>query len=97
MAACLQVDACTPNFLIQEFVDPIGLGAGYLKNPFVVKDGYVDLVIDQQEWLQGYMAILQICISHVYGFGGLFINTGAGFVDKSNIDVIASLAAAQIR
>jgi galactonate dehydratase len=43
MAACLQVDACTPNFLIQEFVDPTGLGAGYLKNPFVVKDGYVDV------------------------------------------------------
>jgi len=43
MAACLQVDACTPNFLIQEFVDPLGLGAGYLKEPFVVTDGYVDL------------------------------------------------------
>ena len=42
-AACLQVDACTPNFLIQEFVDPLGLGAGYLKEPFVVKDGYIDL------------------------------------------------------
>ncbi len=43
MAACLQIDACTPNFLIQEFVDPHGLGTGYLKNPFVVKDGYVNL------------------------------------------------------
>jgi galactonate dehydratase len=42
-AACLQVDACTPNFLIQEFVDPLGLGAGYLKEPFVVKDGYIDV------------------------------------------------------
>ncbi len=42
-AACLQIDACTPNFLIQEFVDPLGLGAGYLKEPFVVKDGYIDL------------------------------------------------------
>ena len=42
-AACLQVDACTPNFLIQEFVDPLGLGAGYVKEPFVVKDGYVEL------------------------------------------------------
>ena len=42
-AACLQVDACTPNFLVQEFVDPFGLGAGYLKEPFVVKDGYIDV------------------------------------------------------
>lgn len=43
LAACLQVDACTPNFLLQEFVDPAGLGAGYLKQPFVVKEGYIDL------------------------------------------------------
>jgi len=43
LAACLQVDACTPNFLIQEFVDPLGLGEGYLKQPFVVKDGYIEL------------------------------------------------------
>jgi galactonate dehydratase len=41
LAACLQIDACTPNFLIQEFVDPTGLGAGYLKQPFEVVDGYI--------------------------------------------------------
>ncbi len=40
LAAALQVDACTPNFTIQEFVQ---LGEGYLKEPFVVKDGYIDL------------------------------------------------------
>jgi len=38
LAACLQVDACTPNFLCQE---QVCLGEGYLKQPFVVKDGYV--------------------------------------------------------
>lgn len=43
MAACLQIDACTPNFLIQEFIDGPGLGQGYFKEPFVVKDGYVDV------------------------------------------------------
>jgi galactonate dehydratase len=40
MAAALQIDACIPNFLIQEYVH---LGEGYLKNPFVVKDGYIEL------------------------------------------------------
>lgn len=39
-AACLQLDAAIPNFLIQEQVN---MGDGYLKNPFVVKNGYVDL------------------------------------------------------
>ena len=46
-----------------------------------VRDGYVDLVIDQQQWLQGFEAIAQICLTKNYGFSGLFINTGGGFVD----------------
>jgi simple sugar transport system substrate-binding protein len=62
-----------------------------------IKDGYISLVIDQQEYLQGFMAIEQLCLSKKYGFGGLFINTGAGFVDKSNIDAIAPLVTSQIR
>ncbi len=40
LAACLQLDACTPNFLAQEHVT---LGEGYLKTPFVIKEGYIDL------------------------------------------------------
>jgi galactonate dehydratase len=40
LAAGLQVDACTPNFLCQE---QVSLGEGYLKQPFVVKQGYVDV------------------------------------------------------
>jgi galactonate dehydratase len=40
LAACLQVDACTPNFLCQEHVS---LGEGYFKEPFVLADGYVDV------------------------------------------------------
>lgn len=38
LAASLQVDACTPNFLIQEHVT---LGEGYLKQPFEVVDGHI--------------------------------------------------------
>jgi galactonate dehydratase len=40
LAASLQVDACTPNFLCQE---QITLGEGYLKQPFVHTNGYIDL------------------------------------------------------
>jgi galactonate dehydratase len=40
LAAALHVDAVIPNFLIQEYIH---LGEGYLKQPFVVKDGYIDL------------------------------------------------------
>lgn len=40
LAAGLQLDAAIPNFVCQEQVN---LGEGYLKQPFVVRDGYVDL------------------------------------------------------
>ncbi len=62
-----------------------------------IKGGWTGLVIDQQEWLQGYLPILQICLTKVYGFSGLAINTGAGFVDKSNVDFVAPLAEKNIR
>jgi galactonate dehydratase len=42
LAACLQVDAAVPNFLIQEQVD-FSLGQGVLKDPWVVKDGFIEL------------------------------------------------------
>jgi simple sugar transport system substrate-binding protein len=62
-----------------------------------IKGGWTSLVIDQQEWLQGYLPVLQICLTKVYQFSGLDINTGAGFVDKSNVDLIAPLAEKNIR
>jgi len=40
LAACLQVDACTPNFLCQEQAT---LGEGYLKNPFQIRNGYIEV------------------------------------------------------
>ena len=46
LASCLQLDACTPNFLAQEHpgnLDKSDLGVGYIKEPFVIKDGYIDV------------------------------------------------------
>jgi simple sugar transport system substrate-binding protein len=74
--------------------------AGFDMSPSTVqgiKDGYVSLVIDQQEWLQGFFGVEQLCLEKKFGFGGLFINTGAGFVDKSNIDAVGPLVTQQIR
>ena len=62
-----------------------------------VRTGYTDLVIDQQQWLQGFEAILQICLTDKYQFSGLHINTGGGFMDASNVDALADLVAQQIR
>lgn len=43
LAACLQIDACTPNFLTQEAADVRRLGGGVIAEPFVVSDGYIEL------------------------------------------------------
>lgn len=40
LAAGIQIAASIPNFLCQE---QVSLGEGYLKQPFVVKNGYVDV------------------------------------------------------
>jgi galactonate dehydratase len=40
LAACLHLAACIPNFLVQEHVT---LGEGYLKEPFDIVDGYVQV------------------------------------------------------
>ena len=75
-------------------------GIGFDLSPATVaaiKGGWTDLVIDQQPWLQGYLPILQICLTKVYGFSGLHINTGSGFASKDNIDFLAPLAEKEIR
>ncbi|MBE6584417.1 MAG: galactonate dehydratase [Ruminococcaceae bacterium] len=46
LAACLQLDTCTPNFLAQEHPgnpDKSDLGVGYIKKPFEIKQGYIDV------------------------------------------------------
>ncbi|BDZ41956.1 galactonate dehydratase [Paraoerskovia sediminicola] len=46
LAACLQLDACTPNFMIQEHPtadDGADLGVGLLSEPFEIVDGFIDV------------------------------------------------------
>jgi len=62
-----------------------------------IQDGYLQLVSDQQQWLQGYFGVLQLCLTNEYHFSGLQIDTGAGFVTKSNLDTVAPLIEQQIR
>ncbi len=62
-----------------------------------IKAGWLQLVIDQQQCLQGYFGVLQICLTHNYGFAGLQIDTGAGFVNKDNVDALTALVAQGIR
>lgn len=75
-------------------------GIGFDLSPATIaaiRGGWTDLVIDQQPWLQGYIPILQICLTKTYGFSGLHVNTGAGFADKDNVEFLAPLAEKEIR
>ena len=91
---------------VQQFLEAAGkkpgdiYAAGFDMSGNAVKaiqGGWLQLVIDQQQYLQGYFGILQICLTKNYGFSGLQIDTGAGFADKSNIDMLAPLVEKQIR
>jgi len=62
-----------------------------------IKDGYVGLILDQQPYLQGYLPILQACLTKKYGFAGLYVDTGVGLIDESNVDLVAGLAEQKIR
>ncbi len=62
-----------------------------------IQGGWLQLVIDQQQFLQGYFGVLQICLTHNYSFSGLLVDTGAGFLSKDNIDVVAPLVEKQVR
>lgn len=62
-----------------------------------IQGGWTDLVLDQQPYLQGYLPILQLCLSKKYQFSGLHIDTGSGFADKDNIGILAPLVEKQIR
>jgi simple sugar transport system substrate-binding protein len=75
-------------------------GAGFDLSPAVVESiraGWTDLVIDQQPWLQGYLPVLQICLTNNYAFTGLHIDTGAGFAYAENIELLANLVEDNIR
>jgi simple sugar transport system substrate-binding protein len=91
---------------VQTFFEAAGLGpddvyaAGFDMSGNAVeaiRSGYLDLVIDQQQWLQGYFGVLQICLTHNYAFAGLHIDTGAGFGGKDNVELLAPLVEKQIR
>lgn len=75
-------------------------GAGFDLSPATLeamRKGYVDLIHDQQQFLQGFLPIVQLCLSIKYKFAGLHIDTGSGLVDKSNVEEIAPLVEQGIR
>ena len=95
------VTATTEKFLKDAGKGPDDISmAGFDLSPATlaaIRGGWTDLVIDQQPWLQGYLPILQICLTKTYGFSGLMVDTGAGFADKNNVEFLAPFVEKEIR
>jgi len=53
--------------------------------PFL-ETGRIKLVSDQQPFLQGYLAVLQLVLTRTWGFSGLRIDTGMGIVTPASLD-----------
>ncbi|MCF4114153.1 MULTISPECIES: sugar ABC transporter substrate-binding protein [Dethiosulfovibrio] len=89
------------NFLRASGVKPGEIfTAGFSLSPATasaIEEGYLTLVSEHQPYLLGYLSVLQIVQTKRYGFGGLVIDTGGGFVSSENVEVIAPLAAKGIR
>ena len=62
-----------------------------------IQDGAIQVVLDQQPFLQGYLPIIQLYLSSTFGFSGLNVDTGAALITADNADAVAALAAAAIR
>ncbi|MDI3524818.1 MAG: simple sugar transport system substrate-binding protein [Candidatus Atribacteria bacterium] len=76
------------------------VGAGFDLSPATleaIRGGYTDLVLDQQQFLQGYLPVLQLCMSIKYKFSGLHIDTGSGLIHAGNVEEIAPLVEEGIR
>ena len=60
-----------------------------------IKDGKIEFSIDQQPYVQGYMAVQALYLNKKNGNdlgGGKAVLTGPSFVDKTNIDTILPFA-----
>ena len=60
-----------------------------------IKDKKIEFSVDQQPYLQGYLAVQALWLNLTNGNdigGGRPVLTGPSFVDASNIDAIATFA-----
>jgi simple sugar transport system substrate-binding protein len=62
-----------------------------------IREGWVDLVLDQEPFLQGYLPVVQICLTKKYRFSGMHISTEGSLVHSENVEELATLVDEQLR
>lgn len=62
-----------------------------------MQTGYVQRVVDQQPYLQGYLGIHQLDLIRRYGLSGWDVDTGRGIVKPEDVEAILALSQEGIR
>lgn len=62
-----------------------------------MKSGYIQLTIDQQPFLQGYIPIHQLHLMNKYKLGAYDVNTGKALVTPDQVDALIELSQQGIR
>ena len=90
----------------EQFMKAIGknagdvLAIGFDITPDILtgmEKGFINLTSDQQPFLQGYMPVLSLCQSWKYNLAPLYVDTGSGYVDPSQVKALTKLAADGVR
>ena len=62
-----------------------------------MKAGYVQVTVDQQPYMQGFMPVMQIYLAKIAGLTPSDIDTGSGLVTPDQVDAIMSLSELGLR
>ena len=63
-----------------------------------IREGYITATIDQEQYLQGYLAVFQLFLHAKYGFTPVDIEAGGGLIDDvADIELIEELSPLLIR
>ncbi|MEM1973039.1 MAG: substrate-binding domain-containing protein [Nitrososphaerota archaeon] len=57
-----------------------------------INEGYLQVAIDQQPYLQGFLPVIQLILMKKYGLSAWDVNTGNAVVDKSNVSLVEELS-----
>jgi simple sugar transport system substrate-binding protein len=62
-----------------------------------MKTGYVQVQVDQQPYMQGFMPVMQVYLSKTIGLAPSDIDTGQGIVTPGMVDAIMEKSAMGLR
>lgn len=86
----MREDGLKGKVLLETFdLDPVTCDA--------IRGGLVDASVDQQQYLQGYIAVLQLYLYEKYGLEPADYDTARGLVTAQNVDLVQSLVKAGYR